>query len=154
MNKIIRYLIFYGLILTFASCTSNKPECINDNNNELTLRWGYFLSKTGNIAGYQLNNDATLHKFGKTDPAKNNTDSVLFSIDEDRYCKFLLMTRDTILKIQALNEPGDSLHFIEYADPPRNVRMRAVWNPINKTYGSSGFRQIFDSLQALVPVVR
>ena len=142
------------LLFTITSCSSHKHECYSENNKELKLRWGYFIAKTGKITGYQLNNDASLQKFGKTDGPENYKDSILIQVDGDKYCKLLFMTRDTILKIQALNEPGDSLHFIEYSDPPRNVRMRAVWNPINKTYGSRSFREIYDSLQTLVPVVK
>ena len=154
MNKIIRYLFFYIFILIFVACSSHKPDCYNENNKDLKLRWGYFISKTGKISGYQLNYDATLLKIRKTNAEDKYTDSVLTCIDGEKYCKFLIMTRDTILKIQALNEPGDSLNFIEYLDHPRNVRMRAMWNPKNKTFGSRGFRGIYDSLQTLVPVVQ
>jgi hypothetical protein len=154
MKKIISYIIIFGLILTISGCCSHKPDCYSESNKDLKLRWGSLIPKSGKITGYQLNYDATLLKIWKNAGNDDFIDSVIAKIDGDRYCKFLIMTRDTILKIQALSEPGDSLYFIEYADPPRNVRMRAMWNPINKTYGSSGFRLIYDSLQALVPVVQ
>lgn len=148
-----RIFLICILIFTFAACSSHKPDCYHENNRDLTLRWGSFIAKTGKITGYQLNYDATLLKIGKNESKENFHDSLLTVIDGDKYCKFLIMTRDTILKIQALSEPGDSLNFIEYSDPPRNARMRAVWNPKNNTFGSSGFRLIYDSLQTLVPVV-
>lgn len=154
MYNNIRIFVVCIFILALAGCSSHKPDCYNESNKELRLRWGSLITKSGKITGYQLNYDSKLLKIGKKEDNDNFTDSVLTIIDGDRYCKLLAMTRDTILKIQALSEPGDSLHFIEYSDPPRNVRMRAVWNPINKTYGSKGFREIYDSLQTLLPVVR
>ncbi|TAL67533.1 MAG: hypothetical protein EPN82_13850 [Bacteroidetes bacterium] len=154
MDKIRVYLIFTLILFIFTGCLSHRPGCMNEGNKGLNLRWGTFISKSGKITGYQLNNEAELSKLIYKGSFDKLNDSILFSIDEEKYCRLLGMTRDTILSIQALNEPGDSLHFIEYSDPPRNVRMRAVWNAINKTFGSKGFREIYDSLQTLVPVVR
>ncbi|MBI5324157.1 MAG: hypothetical protein HZB41_02570 [Ignavibacteriae bacterium] len=154
MFRKLNYLFFIVSFFILIGCTSNHPECINDGNKELKIRWGTFNSKTGRINGYQLNNNAGLSRLIKSNEKDNAFDSLLFNIDENQYCNYLGMIRDTILKIQALSEPGDSLHFIEYTDAPRNVRMRALWNPVNKTFGSKGFRAIYDSLQAIVKVVR
>ena len=153
MKKTYILFNFIFICIIFSGCFTTNPGCMNDGNRELKMKWGTLNSRTGKISGYRLNNSAKLYKMNIFNGNEIN-DTLMISIDKEKYCRLLGMLRDTILNVQALSEPGDSLHFIEYSDQPRNVKMRAVWNPVYKTIGSKGFREIYDSLQALVPVVR
>ncbi len=141
------YIAVIVSILILSSCAHPLPECYNKSTKNVRIRWGTMYVLSGKEKGYQIDADATLWKMTLPPMSRDYQKEKLSYVDPVRYCRLTKMVLDTILKIQVLNEPGDSIRFIEYTNVDNGAEMRAMWNPDFKTANSNGFRSLYDSLQ-------
>jgi|GEM_PF-372173 len=151
-NKLI---ILLTTIIFLVGCgtvsQSTKNNCISDNTKDITLRWGGHNYQTNALSGWQIDGNLNLYTFLK-DSLNPNFKTVLIGnvVDTNKFCELLTKTKKLFVQIQALNAPGDSSHFVEFSQPKTNTNLRAVWNMRFKTYGSTEFRELFDSLNSLI----
>jgi hypothetical protein len=151
-NNIFVILLFFG-ILFLSGCKTGLPKCYDDRNKNLVIRWGEYYNKADLFKGYQIDSKGLVSNIEKSGKDKNYKMTDIGLADGNRYCYAMGMLRYLFLKIQTLNEPGDTVRFIEYYNPDRNSNTKAIWNPVYKTAGSEGYRDAYDSLQALVPKI-
>ncbi len=144
----------YSLILVFlllAACSTAKysAPCITSDYENFTLTWGYDYQENDKIMAYQINSNGKLLFFQQDRQTKQKNTDTLANIEPEHLCKILEQTNAAYIKTPALNEPGKRLSFIELSKPAVKFMSRAKWNEFN-TYGSQGFRALFDTLSTLV----
>ena len=110
--------------------------------------------KTGEIKGYQLSSKALLYSYSQEANVNGINLKEISYIKGDDYCKVLDMIKFILLKKQIINEPGDTVRFLEYINSYDHTDIRAVWNPVFKTNWSDGHREIYDTLQTLLPKLK
>ena len=147
MRKIFITLIIIILAINLFGCAHHVNSCIGTAIKPIIIRWGEYYSKNGEIRGWQLSSNLIIQKYNK----KSFMDSISienFAILPDyKFCKFVKMVQDTLIKVQALNVYADSMRFVEYLNTERDVNLRANWNMNFNTFLSSGFQTVYDSLQ-------
>lgn len=149
--------MLFSIIFIAVGCKSSQNTtrtCYSKYMTDLIIRWGTHYDETSHSVGYQLNTDGSIYAIEKDSLMKDFKKNFISRIDSNRYCAMMQLVRDTILKYQALFEPGDTLRFIEFTNHYTKAYSRAVWNPRFKTAGSSGFRAVFDSLSTLQPILK
>ena len=148
-------VIFVTVVIT--GCITTKPKefnakCITPDYKGFTLSWGYNYEKSPQIMGYQLDENGTL-LFYRQDKSSYESPKIfdtLCQIDGEKLCDLLYQLNQNIFKIPVINEPGKELSFIILKKPAVRMLTTAIWNE-HKTYGSTGYRELFDSLLAIVP---
>ncbi|MFA6570092.1 MAG: hypothetical protein WCT77_02535 [Bacteroidota bacterium] len=150
LSKNFILLIFFSSLI-ISSCEHAKPRCYDNTTKSLIIRWGEYYKKPDLFKGYQIDALGKLSAIHKTGKDKNYTTEEIGFTNADRYCYARGMLQFLFIRSQTINEPGDTVRFIEYFNPERNSNPRAVWNSRYKTFGSEGHRDAYDSLQALVP---
>jgi len=136
--------LFLLLIPIIISCSLRTPKCISTEDRDLLISWGIEYTKTGTIEKFVLKTDRKLY-FTSTENNQSNSGK----LTEEEYCNLLGKIQETILQTQVINEIGDTLNFVEYINPARNIFVRARWNPRFKTKNSIHFRQLFDTLRVI-----
>jgi len=151
LNKsvIILFIVFFMVGCGTLSETT-KTNCINENSKDLTLRWGGHNYQTNCLSGWQIDGELNLYTFIRDSLNPTYKTEKIGTVDTIRFCELLRTTKKLFVEVQALHAPGDSSHFIEYIQPTTNTNLRAVWNMRFKTYGSTEFRALFDSLNAFI----
>lgn len=150
MQKVLIISIMVLLVACGTTTKTTKTTCINEKMKDLTLRWGGHNYKTNTLSGWQIDGSLNVFTFIKDSLNPNFTTQLIGTIDSNKFCEILSKTKKLFVEIQALNSPGDSSHFVEYIHPSTNTNLRAVWNMRFKTFGSTEFRQIFDTLNDLI----
>lgn len=153
------FKLFLIVIVTLAvaSCkTARQKEfeakCLTPDYKGFTLSWGYNYEKSSQIMGYQLDENGTLlfYRQDKSGYESPKTFDTLCQIDGEKLCDLLYLLNQNVIKTPALNEPGKELSFIIFKKPAIGTLTAAIWNE-HKTYGSTGYRELFDSLLVIVP---
>ncbi len=143
-----------AVLAIFASCSTpsvTKKSCINDRTKESAISWGEYSTRTGQMRAYQFNGALVFTKFLRETETDTNTYTKIGDISSDDFCKYLTTALRTFDTVQTLHAPGDIARFVEYSNKETTTRIRAVWNPEYKTYGSKAFRSVYDSLMTMVP---
>ena len=151
--KKIKFVI---LALFAVSCSlfqkeQTKVPCLPEHSEQFTIRWGECVIKDNSFVGYEINAYGLLSLYTKNDKYKDGKTEKITTIDADGFCRTLKIANETIVKTQALYSPGETSKFIEYTNPNNDVFILAVWNPQFQTQGSASYRNLYDSLMALVP---
>lgn len=140
-------------LLTSCSTKISRPECINDDLDDLLIRWGKIILEDRYIEGFEIDSKANLYEIKVKNQdyiLKNKKGKIDFTI----YCDMLAKIRKEFIEVQALHSPGDTSHFVEYIHNSLNTNLRALWNPKFQTVLSKGFREIYDSLSVQVNYVK
>ncbi|MFH1050557.1 MAG: hypothetical protein V1779_06450 [bacterium] len=149
-NKLILIIL---LILLFTGCgtvsETTRTNCINEKMKDVTLRWGGHNYKTNCLSGWQIDGELNFYSFVKDSLNLSYKTKLIGTVDTNKFCELLGTARKLFVEVQALYAPGDSSHFVEYIQSSTNTNLRAVWNMRFKTYGSTEFRDLFDSLNAM-----
>lgn len=147
----VKIIILMVTILVISCKTSDvNNECVAGYLDSVILRWGGYNSKTNYISGWQIDGNYDLYEILRTESDKDYKLKKIGKVDAQRFCRMVKLTEKNFVKIQALNAPGDSSHFIQYINNKTNTNLRALWNVRFKTYGSTEFRNLFDSLKLFV----
>ncbi|MCK5740933.1 MAG: hypothetical protein KAH48_01845 [Chlorobi bacterium] len=148
--KLLRFVLPFLLILFIASCktSDDKKSQITPRMAEIKVSWGEYYKKRNEISGYIVS-DALIIKEEKRGGRKMF--DTLGDVDTERYVPLLREIKDSILAIQALHDAGDTLRYLAYKDKKAGANLRFFWNPKYKAYATDAFRNIYDSLNALVP---
>ena len=128
-----------------------NTDCIKPGMNDLTIRWGDVILNTGEIDGWKMDSHGDVFRFTREELSADTVITKITSIDKARLCGFISQINSEMLKIQALNAPGDISRYVEFFNPETGINFRALWNPKFQTVGSKSFREIYDSLMAIVP---
>jgi len=157
----MRQIGIFILLVIITSCSvfkSDKPamlKCLSERSKNLTLRWGDFLPKENSFYGYEINAYGELFFYTKNQKNPDGKKEKISNLDPIEVCSKLKLVQETILKTQTLFSPGEnSARFVEFSNPDENMNMLAVWNPAFQTKGSKYFRELYDSLNILVPSIR
>ncbi len=156
MKNIKAYIALFGIMFFLAGCShagvapkATPPPCSGEKMKNFVLTWGDESRTEGMTTAYRLDYLGRLSFHVKEKGRKEKSEEIRV-VEADSYCNIVTKTRNTLLAVQVLNEPGDKTRFVQYSDPGRNIDMRVVWNPEFKTSGSEKFRALYDSLQAIV----
>jgi len=136
--------LFLLLLPILVGCSTRIPTCIGKEDKALKISWGVEYTKKKTIEKFVLTTDRKII-FIVNDSSKSKPSR----LSEEQYCNLLNNVQQTILQTQVINEIGDTLNFVEYENPARNIFVRARWNPRFKTKNSVHFRQLFDTLQVI-----
>ena len=152
MQNRLLLILFSVFYLTGCGTLSEttKTNCINENSKDLTLRWGGHNYQTNSLSGWQIDGELNLYTFFKDSLNPEYKTEKIGTVDTVKFCELLKTAKKLFVTVQALHAPGDSSHFVEYIQPGTNTDLRAVWNMRFKTYGSTEFRELFDSLNVFV----
>ena len=77
-------------------------------------------------------------------PISKTTDSV--------YCMMSKKLWDTILEVQKLNVPADTVRFVRYANKATGYQLNGFWNNRLKAIGSKEYREVFSILNTISPI--
>jgi hypothetical protein len=136
----------------FSSCSTPAPKsCITERTKESVVRWGEYSTRTGQMRAYQFDGTLFVAKYLRESQTDTNTLSPIRSLPSDDFCKYLSTTLRTFDTVQTLYAPGEIARFVEYSSTATKTTIRAVWNPEFKTYGSTAFRSVYDSLMTIIP---
>ncbi len=137
------------------SCSSkiSRPECINEDLEDLLIRWGKLILENRYLEGYEIDSKANLYE------VKLQNQNYLLKVKKGKidfatYCGLVSNIRNEFLNVQALHSPGDTSHFVEYINNSLNTYLRALWNPKFQTVLSKGFREIYDSLSMQINYIK
>lgn len=148
----ITAIFLFAILFIGASCSSSvKPPCVSENNSEMKLRWGTHIISTGVINGYELDSKPGLYQMNL-----NNGDTAmkyinLGNVDSDLYCRYIVFILKKLTGNFPVYQPADTMNYIEFANPKADIFYRAAWNPKYITPANKDYRNLFDSLEALVP---
>lgn len=144
-------IIYLSTSLLLNSCSGVdknkvKSKCINKENQDVELRWGYRIKSKNEYFGYTLKTDGKVflqNKFKIIRPVSQ--------INQDNYCNLYNDIMSEFNRTQVLNVPADTTVYIEYVHPSRNIRLKAYWNPKFKAIGSKVFRSLWNRLDQALP---
>ncbi|MFA7326199.1 MAG: hypothetical protein WC121_06005 [Candidatus Kapaibacterium sp.] len=145
---------FIIIVLIFLiSCGSAKQEaeCVTESRIKVLISWGdYDMKNNKLINGYAVTTGKQVYQlFNLSDsigtvPLYKTTDSV--------YCEMSQKLWDTILEVQKLNVPADTVRFVRYANLASGYNLNGFWNNRLKAIGSKEYREVFSILNTISPI--
>ena len=155
-TKTIKRLFTICLLTTVSfimACSSlSYPECVNEHSKQVMIRWGGLVLDKGSFQGYELDAMGRLYELSQEKSGAEEVKKMLGTIPGDKYCMIYTMLKKEILKTHTLNSVVNNARIIEYRDPEQGTRIGGMWNPKYDTKGSVGYREIWDSLQVVIPL--
>ncbi|MPM82030.1 hypothetical protein SDC9_129088 [bioreactor metagenome] len=143
--------IVIGCKSATSGAAAYKPaKCITSDYKDFTLEWGYDYADSPQIMGYQLDENGYILLYKQDRDTRVKSFDSLGRIEGDKICNILEQLNSEMLKMPTLNEPGKKLCYIILKKPNVGMLNRVIWNEHN-TYGSKGYRNLFDSLLSIVP---
>jgi hypothetical protein len=145
LKKYIILIIFFtGGAILLNSCSS-IPECYHKGE---TLKWGIILSR-GKTITYEMipGKNINLTIFENSVSKTINTGGTL---PNDMYCSQMFKLKKLFLANIPVNQPGDSLCFIELDSENTGLDLNAVWNPAFHLDVTAEYRKMFDTLMLRV----
>lgn len=147
--KVIMFLILALLI----SCSSApKPaDCLGERNSDIKIIWGVITDNGNRGHQYTLKSDRTISM--DSIPYLDGKSRHVADIPRaDEFCSIYTDLMNLMLKVQALNVPAETNHFIEFVNPRANYRFRALWNPVHTNHGNKEFKEIYNRLEEFISV--
>ncbi|OGU60839.1 MAG: hypothetical protein A2X64_04540 [Ignavibacteria bacterium GWF2_33_9] len=138
------------IIITSCGTTSKVAVCDQPVSKDLIIRWGVVSSQSQMDSFYELNADRTISLGVKESRSSTPKLQEIGKIPLELYCELLKSTRETIMKVQALNVPSDVNNYLEYKDDANNIRFRALWNPNHDNAGNVEFKALYTRYQEAV----
>ena len=93
-------------LVILVSCgtgsNSTKESCVNENTEDIIIRWGGHNIKTQYLSGWQIDANAKLLSFIKKDNKSEYEYTEIGEIDIDKFCEILKITQKYFFEIQAL----------------------------------------------------
>lgn len=146
-----KYLISLSLLFLIA-CSSAKKEsdCITESRKSLIISWGDYDMKNNHlIKGYAIKTDRTIYKLYNLHDSLGT--KILAKTDDTTYCNMNNLLWKTILDVQKLNVPADTVRFVRYSNPATGYQLNGFWNNKFKAIGSKEYREVFDILNSISP---
>ena len=151
-QKMLSKLLISVLCLVTLGCSSVEySSCISESRRSVIISWGdYDMQNNKVIHGYAVTTDmkvyslASLRDSTMGEPIMQASDSV--------YCAMTEKLWETILEVQTLNVPADTVRFIRYSNPKNKVSVNGLWNNKLKAIGSKEYREVFSILNTISPV--
>lgn len=138
MNRLI--VLISVLILLLSSCkVTDQSNCNLSDYKDLEIELGY-LSQSSISEFYQLKGNKITNSYNK--------DTIV--LDENVACNLLQKSTQLFLKIQTLNVPADSNHYMIYKNKKNNADLRALWNPIHDNKGNLEFKSLYKEYMDII----
>ena len=138
-------------MLIGCSTTKNEADCVSESRKKALISWGdYDMKNSRMINGYAVATDKNIYQlYNLSDsiskvPISKTTDSV--------YCMMSKKLWDTILEVQKLNVPADTVRFVRYANKATGYQLNGFWNNRLKAIGSKEYREVFSILNTISPI--
>ena len=128
---------------------TQQIKCLTPDYKKFTLEWGYDFEAANEITGYQLNENGNVFLYRQDKQTKQKTSDFVGNVEMMKICEMLEKLNMEMIKMPVINEPGKELSFIILNKPNVGMTAKFTWNE-HKTFGSKGFRELFDSLQTIV----
>jgi hypothetical protein len=131
--------------------TKKKDDCISESRKNLIISWGdYDMKNNRLIRGYAIKTDRTIHQLHNLHDSISS--EVIAKTDDTTYCEMTSMLWNTILTVQKLNVPADTVRFVRYSNPSTGYQLNGFWNNRYKAIGSKEYREVFDILNSISPI--
>lgn len=135
------------------SCSSAKldNDCISKSRRNLLISWGdYDMKNNKLISGYAIKTDRTVHQLYNLQDSIGS--QILGKAPDSLYCDMTQKLWNTILNVQKLNVPADTVRFVRYMNPDNNYQLNGFWNNRYKAIGSKEYREVFTILNSISPI--
>lgn len=153
MNRLLLSILFFALSFSLFSCGSFKyPACVTKNKQQIKIRWGNVHLKTNEKDAFELKATGMVLKVENDGNQKKDIKTEYCRISGEKYCQIMEMLKKEIYKTHTLNSAIELARFVEFYNPVTSTTVRGMWNPKYNTVGSEGFREIYDSLEAIVRI--
>jgi hypothetical protein len=149
--KLIILPIISILFILIISCARPPlPECTQDKEKTLVVKWGKIDSATNALSGFSVDAQGMAKSLTSQNYIIQIDEKELGYVDGNAFCISLKRLRELIVKTQAMNFSGATARFIEYDIKGTTTHYIFQWNPDLKNNISRDFNDIFDSLEVLV----
>jgi len=145
--------LFFIIFSLLISCSSTKEEddCISEARKNVLISWGdYDMKNNRLINGYAVKTDRSIYKLYNLRDSIGSV--VLTKADDSLYCEMNAKLWSTILNVQKLNVPADTVRFVRYSNLSTNMNLNGFWNNRFKAIGSKEYREVFSILNTLSPI--
>jgi len=145
------FLIVCFLFLIGCSSPKVDKDCISESRKSVLISWGdYDMKNNKLIRGYAVKTDRTVHTlFNLRDSIGSE---VIAIANDDVYCEASSKLWNTILEVQKLNVPADTIRFVRYSNLQTDYQLNGFWNNRLKAIGSKEYREVFSILNTLSPI--
>ena len=146
-----RFFILVVSLFVFGCSSVEYSKCVTESRRSVIISWGdYDMINNKVIRGYAVTTDMNVYSLASLrdstmgEPVLKTTDSV--------YCNMTEKLWNTIMEVQKLNVPADTVRFIRYSNPKTNISVNGFWNNKLKAIGSKEYREVFSILNTISPV--
>ncbi len=145
------FIIILLVVLMGCGTARKEAECVTEARKKVLISWGEYDMKNNKlIAGYAVTTDKQVYQLFNisdsigTEPLLKTTDTV--------YCEMSNKLWSTILEVQKLNVPADTIRFVRYANLATGYQLNGFWNNRLKAIGSKEYREVFSILNTISPI--
>lgn len=149
MKVALQFLCLFAIV-AFVACSgvrqAPQTNCLGKVDSLINVRWGEMRKGCDTLVGWKLDCNGMISSFIQ----KVGSDEVIKANYGNMSCNELKImlnrVKRAVLKVQALNAPGDTSRFVEFNSPYDGVQLRFVWNPSYDTQNNKDFIAIYDTL--------
>src|SRR6056300_15209 len=148
LNRLLITVIF----LTLFGCSSVEySKCVTESRRSVIISWGdYDMKNNKVIHGYAVTTEMKVYNLA--DLSDSTMGEPLLKATDSVYCDMTDKLWNTIMEVQKLNVPADTVKFIRYSNPKTNIIVNGFWNNKLKAIGSKEYREVFSILNTISPV--
>ncbi|MER3327960.1 MAG: hypothetical protein RIF34_00165 [Candidatus Kapaibacterium sp.] len=144
-------IIILLAVLMGCGSAKNEYDCVSESRKKVLISWGdYDMKNNKLISGYALKTDKQVYQL------HNLSDSIssapLYKTTDSVYCEISNKLWSTILEVQKLNVPADTVRFVRYANLGTGYQLNGFWNNRLKAIGSKEYREVFGILNTISPI--
>lgn len=145
------FIIIIIVFLVSCSSTRNEADCVSEARKKVLISWGdYDMKHNKLIKGYAVTTDKKVYQLYNLSDSIGNTP--LLKTTDSLYCLMSNMLWNTILEVQKLNVPADTVRFVRYSNIATEYQLNGFWNNRLKAIGSKEYREVFSILNTISPI--
>ncbi len=145
------FVLIFLIVLMGCGSSKNEANCVSEARKKVLISWGdYDMKQNKLIKGYAITTDKQVYQL------YNLSDSIgiipLYKTTDSVYCEMSGLLWNTILEVQKLNVPADTVRFVRYANLATGYQLNGFWNNRLKAIGSKEYREVFSILNTISPI--
>lgn len=145
------FIIILLAVLMGCGSAKQEAECVTEARIKVLISWGDYDMKNNKLMnGYAITTDKQVYQL------YNLSDSIgtvpLYKTNDSVYCDMSQKLWNTILEVQKLNVPADTVRFVRYANLATGYQLNGFWNNQLKAIGSKEYREVFSILNTISPI--